>query len=198
MKKFKAFLGIQKNGVAQKEILIAAMGGFLSIFFILHITNYFASGLAGVLIAASMGSSAVLLFAVPQGELSQPWPLIGGHFFSACIGVLLYKLVPDIYLAAALVVGLSIAAMYYARCIHPPGGATALAIVIGGTDIATLGFNYVLTPVLLNSMVMVLLAVLLNYPFAWRRYPAVWLVRADALAGEKSQETNVDERANWK
>ena len=56
--------------------------------------------------------------------------------------------------------------------IHPPGGATALSAVVGGAGVEALGFLFVLTPVLLNVTVILLVAVLFNYPFAWRRYPA--------------------------
>ena len=82
MKNLIKYLGIQKDTTAHKEKFISAIGGFLGIFLILHITNYFVPGIAGALIVASMGASAVLLFAVPHGPLSQPWPLIGGHIIS--------------------------------------------------------------------------------------------------------------------
>lgn len=62
--------------------------------------------------------------------------------------------------------------MHQLKCIHPPGGATAFTAVMGGTAIRELGFGYVLCPVMLNAGVMLLLAVLINYPFHWRRYPA--------------------------
>ena len=68
--------------------------------------------------------------------------------------------------------------MHYLRCIHPPGGATALSAVIGGEGVHSLGYHFVLTPVLLNVLVIVVVAVLFNYPFAWRRYPAAWKKRA--------------------
>jgi CBS-domain-containing membrane protein len=62
--------------------------------------------------------------------------------------------------------------MHYLRCIHPPGGATALAAVVGGDSVQALGYQFVFTPVLLNVLVIMAVAVLFNYPFAWRRYPA--------------------------
>ena len=37
--------------------------------------------------------------------------------------------------------------MHYLRCIHPPGGATALAAVIGGAEIHSLGYYYILIPI---------------------------------------------------
>ncbi len=62
--------------------------------------------------------------------------------------------------------------MYYLRCTHPPGGATALFAVIGGESIHDLGYQYVLTPVLLNAVVLVLIAFLFNYAFPSRKNPA--------------------------
>jgi CBS-domain-containing membrane protein len=118
-----------------------------------------------------MGASAVLLFAVPHGALSQPWPVLGGHVISALIGVSCAKFIPLPLLAAAFSVALAIGAMHYLNCIHPPGGATALSAVIGGDAIHQLGFQYVLTPVLLNTIIVLIVAILFNYPFHWRRYP---------------------------
>jgi CBS-domain-containing membrane protein len=66
---------------------------------------------------------------------------------------------------------LAIVAMRLGRCIHPPGGGTALVAVIGGTGITTLGYQYVLAPVLLNALIIFVAAFLVNAPFAWRRYP---------------------------
>jgi CBS-domain-containing membrane protein len=63
--------------------------------------------------------------------------------------------------------------MHITRCIHPPGGATALIAVIGGSDVHALGYSYALLPVGLNVLVMLAVAVVFNYLFAWRRYPAV-------------------------
>ena len=130
-------------------------------------------GLQGAaLVVASMGASAVLLFAVPHGTLSQPWPVFGGHVLSAIIGVACYRLIPHPIFAAGVAVGLAIGTMYYLRCLHPPGGATALTAVIGGDTIHALGFDFVLEPVALNATVLLLAATAINSPFKWRRYPA--------------------------
>ena len=94
-----------------------------------------------VYIVPSMGASAVLLFAVPHSALGQLWNVIGGHLISAAIGVACYQWLPSNGIAAGASVGLAIGAMYYTRCIHPPGGATALAAVIGGQNIHALGYR---------------------------------------------------------
>lgn len=123
---------------------------------------------AGVLVA-SMGASAVLLFCVPEGRLSQPWPLLGGHIVSAMIGVTCALNIANPTFAAALAVGASIFAMQVLSCTHPPGGATALAAVVGGPATRALGYRYVLTPVLLNVGVMLIAAYVLHSPK--RSYP---------------------------
>jgi CBS-domain-containing membrane protein len=129
---------------------------------------------ASILVVSSMGASSVLLFAAPHGPLSQPWPFAGGHLVSALCGVIAAKLIGEPFLAAAVAVAAAIGFMYWLRCLHPPGGATALFAVMGGPAIVGLGFNYLFVPVLLNVIVLLIVAVLFNYPFAWRRYPQAW------------------------
>lgn len=169
----KKLLGVQIDVTPHKEKLISTFGGFMGIYGVLFMTQLFIPVPSASLIVASMGASAVLLFAVPNGPLSQPWPVFGGHVISAMIGVSVRLLVPDMLLAAALAVGLSIGAMYYLRCIHPPGGASALAAVVSGPEVEALGYGFVLAPVMINTSIILLIAWLVNYPFQWRRYPAV-------------------------
>lgn len=170
-KKILQLIGVQLDTTDHREKLISAVGGFIGILLILKITHFFVPGVAGALVVASMGASAVLLFALPHGPLSQPWPLVGGHVLSAMIGVTMHLLIDDIFLAGPLAVGISIAVMYYLRCIHPPGGASALAAVVSGPAVYALGYQFVLTPVLVNALVILVVALLVNYPFVWRRYP---------------------------
>jgi len=167
-------LGIEPNTTSHAEKLVSVLGGFLGILCILWISSHYLDLRDAALIVASMGASAVLLFAVPQGPLSQPWPLVGGHMVSALIGVTCARSVEPTLLAAALAVGLAIGAMYYLQCIHPPGGATALSAVIGGSAVQELGYRYVLTPVLLNVAIILITAVAVNALFPWRHYPAGW------------------------
>jgi CBS domain-containing membrane protein len=164
-------LGISSNKTSHREKIISGLGGLISIYCVLIISRHFLGAGAAGLIVASMGASAVLLFAVPHGPLSQPWAVAGGHTISALIGVSCYLFIPDLFVAAAVAVGLAITAMYYLRCIHPPGGATALTAVMAGAGVHTLGYRYLLTPVLLNVAVILGVALLFNFLFHWRRYP---------------------------
>ena len=161
----------EAHPASHTERVVSAVGGFLGILLILLVSGHELGLQGAATVVASMGASAVLLFAVPHGSLSQPWSVVGGHLVSAVIGVTCARWIHDPLTAAALAVGLAIGAMYYLRCIHPPGGATALVAVVGGPAVHALGYGYVLAPVLLNVLVIGTVAVLVNYPFRWRRYP---------------------------
>jgi CBS-domain-containing membrane protein len=158
--------------VSHTEKLISALGGFIAIFCILTISRWSVGADGAALIVASMGASAVLLFAVPHGLLSQPWPVFGGHILSAVVGVTCARFIPNEVLAASVAVGAAIGVMYYARCTHPPGGATALSAVVGGQAVHELGYQFVLTPILLNVLIILAIGFSFNFLFPWRRYPS--------------------------
>src|SRR3569623_405785 len=164
------------------EKFISALGALVAIFCVAAINAIAITDLGAPLIIASMGASAVLLFATPHSPFPQPWPVLGGQLVSGMIGVSCATYISDIRLAAALAVGLSLFAMYYLRCLHPPGGATALSAVIGGVTVHQLGFQYVAAPVMLDALVIIFVAVLFNYLFPWRRYP-LWLNAPPAAQG---------------
>ena len=120
----------------------------------------------------SMGATAVLVFALPHGPLSQPWAVLAGHLLSAAVALAILQFAGSGIVQSAVAVGLSIAAMHLTRCIHPPGGATALYIVQSASAGTMPQWSWLLWPVLGNVAVILLAAVALNYPFPWRRYPA--------------------------
>ncbi len=171
----RLLLGIERNTTRHGEKWISGIGAALGMLAVAGATAWSLGGAVtpgGVLVISSMGASAVLLFAVPHGALSQPWAVVGGHLISAAIGVTCQRLLPGHVWTAALAVGLAVGTMYYLRCIHPPGGATALTAVIGGPDIHALGYHYLLMPVLINVAAILAMAIVFNAVFAWRRYPA--------------------------
>lgn len=176
----RKLLGVELIEVTSSEKLIAAIGGGLAILVLLTISFWALPAPGAVAIVTSMGASAVLLFAVPHGQLSQPWPVLAGHTISALIGVTCARYINEPHLAAACAVGLAIGVMHQFKCIHPPGGATAFTAVMGGNAIRQLGFGFVLFPVLMNAVIMVGMAILINSAFPWRRYPASLTVAAPA------------------
>ena len=95
-------------------------------------------------------------------------------------------------IAASASVGLAIGVMYYARCLHPPGVARALSAVIGGPHIHALGYEYILTPIAINTVTILLVAVLFNALFLWRRYPTFLIPQESVLDSAHKDYAPVD------
>lgn len=165
---FRDFFPVSTN-TSIKESCYGALGAFVGLLGTALLCRW-GLGLEVHWLIAPMGASAVLLFAAPASPLAQPWSIVVGNGVSALMGVLSASLVADPALAAALAVMLAIAAMFLTRSLHPPGGAVALTAVIGGEGIRQLGAGYVLLPVLLNSLLLLLLALSYNRLLG-RRYP---------------------------
>lgn len=106
------------------------------------------------MIVAPMGASAVLIFNLPASPLGQPWPVIGGNLVSAAAGLLAGMAVGAPWLAGGLAVGLAIGGMALARCLHPPGGGTALLFALGATGAEHWGMEH-MWAVLANVVVLV-------------------------------------------
>lgn len=125
-------------------------------------------------LVAPMGASAVLVFGVPSSPLAQPWSVLGGNTLSALVGIACARWLGPPELAAAVAVGAAIALMLAMRCLHPPGGASALMMVLGGVTNPW----FALFPVLLNSALLAAAGMAWNnatrrpYPHAQRPAPA--------------------------
>src|SRR5690242_12091164 len=101
----RAWLGVELDPVSWKEKLASGIGGLISVFLVAIISRQFLHLTGAMVLIASMGASAVLLFGVPHGQLSQPWPVIAGHGFSAFIGVMCARHISSMALAGACAVG---------------------------------------------------------------------------------------------
>jgi len=170
----KAFLRLflpPPNTTSLSEKAISGFAALLGIALVMFISQQFLPAEDLPWVVASMGASAVLLFAVPLGTLSQPWSFVGGHLLSGVIGVSVAKLIPDIVIASAVAVSLAIFVMYLTHCLHPPGGATALSAVVGSSTVHELGYTFLLTPVALNVAVMLAFAFIINNLLPNRYYP---------------------------
>jgi len=169
---FSHMLGVDGTTVSHTERIVSAIGGFVAIFVVIFVGRQLLSFDHPGILVASMGASAVLLFAVPHGPLSQPWNVFGGHLVSAVVGVSCAKYITSDIVAASAAVGIAVGAMYYLKCIHPPGGATALSAVVGGGAVHDIGYQFVVMPVMLDVLLILAVAILFNMLFSWRHYPA--------------------------
>ena len=133
-------LGYQPGHTGLREKLVSSVTACLSILFLLLIVQYVELGLPfKMLVLASMGASAFLLFVTPHSPMAQPWPVVAGHLVSAFIGVACAQWIDNAPLAAAIAVLLSIFAMHVLHCLHPPSAATAMIAVLGGPEVHAIG-----------------------------------------------------------
>ncbi|MFN4228872.1 HPP family protein [Parvibaculum sp.] len=124
----------------------------------------------GLYLIAPFGASAVLLFAVPNSPLAQPWSAIVGNTIAALVGVTICLNIPDPALRIALAVGFTVALIGFARAVHPPAGAVAMTAAMNPEAIAELGYWFALMPVALGTFVLVAAATAYAH-LTGRRYP---------------------------
>ncbi len=162
--------------VSLSEIGWSWIGAFLGIAAVAYINFNKLEGTDLVMIIGSFGASAVLVYGAIKSPLAQPRNLMGGHVFSAVIGVACYQFFdPYMWLASSVAVATAIAFMHATKTLHPPGGATALIAVIGSDKIHDLGYFYAIVPVGLGALIMLVVAVMVNNIPKSRRYPEFWI-----------------------
>lgn len=120
---------------------------------------------------ASMAAAAVLLYAAPHSPMAQPWPLVCGNLVSGLIGWSWSLVIADPVLAAACAVGTAVAVMYLLNCLHPPGGATAMIMVLGATQFHQHGWAWAAATVAANTLLSLVLALSINGLLPGRHYP---------------------------
>lgn len=147
------------------DAITGAFGGLISICTLLLLTKYTDS----IWLMASFGGSCVLAFVVWNAPLSQPRNIIGGHFISAAIGLLVFQVMGTSIGSISIAIGLTVFCMAYLGCIHPPAGANPIIIMIEGYK-----WSYLFMPVLLGAVIIVIYAVLINNLRQTRKYPLFW------------------------
>lgn len=157
------------------DILPGVLGCAVAFLLIGFLHGLFVEALAHPLLMAPFGASAALVFGAPKSPLAQPRNVILGHAISALIGVTIYKLVGGNDIAGiCLAVPLAIGLMNLTGTFHPPGGATAFMAVAGGEGIHSLGYWFVLSPCIAGSILMILIALVVNNIPSHQRYPLFW------------------------
>jgi CBS domain-containing membrane protein len=144
--------------MSEKEFIISIMGAFIATLIASFFSNTILQAEDMPLILASTGASAILIFSLPFSPVSQPWNLVGGHLVSAFVGVSCYLFVPNELVASSLSIPLSMLLMHYLRCMHPPGGATAITAVVGGANVHALGYAFIIIPVFFNAIILLSIA----------------------------------------
>jgi CBS domain-containing membrane protein len=147
------------RSMSKPELTVSVVGALVAMLLASFFSSAILSAEGTQIILASTGATAILVFGMPHVEASQPWNIVGGHLVSAFIGVTCYHLIPIDILAASAAIPLAMLAMHLLRCMHPPGGATAITAVIGGESVHHLSYAFMIVPVFFNAIILLSIAV---------------------------------------
>ena len=152
----------------KKEVFKKALiAGIFSVFTIGILTVLTYKSVFGLFLAASFGSSMVLLFGFPESPFAQPKNVFFGHLITALVGVIFVNLIPlPIYISIALAVGIGIFFMILFNVVHPPAGGNPVMVIIGSVS-----YEYLLFPIISGCFVIIILAILINKFILKKNYP---------------------------
>jgi CBS domain-containing membrane protein len=174
-------------GATLRDRLVAGLGAAIGIGVTAILSRLLIGSEPGLpLLIASFGASAVLVYAVPASPLAQPWPVIGGNTVSALFGMLVGRVIPDPAIAGGVAVGGSILLMSLLRCLHPPGGGTALFAALGNAA-GPYPFSAAFLPIGLDAVVFVGIGLLFHrlsghsYPHRPATVPPVALLHREDI-----------------
>jgi CBS domain-containing membrane protein len=145
-----------------------------------------------LIVFASSAASAVLLYAVPHSPMAQPWPMVAGNLLSGMVGWTCSLLIPDPVVAAGCAVGLAVFLMHLSHCLHPPGGATAMIMVLGANQFHQHGWGWSASAVLANVIFSLLLALLINNLIPGRHYPMRRAAMPQTVAGSALGQEDIE------
>ena len=154
LKKHYAFyLGGDQPPVSWLERLRSVFGAFLGLSLVI-LTARFLGERSGIdeWLMASLGASALLVFALPGSPMAQPWAVIAGNTLSAVVGISCFHLIGESLLAMPVAAALSIFGMFMLRCLHPPAAAVALIVILGQIG----HYRYAFFPVMVDSILLIL------------------------------------------
>ena len=121
----------------------------------------------GLFLIASFGSTMVLLYGYPESPFAKPKNIFFGHLLTAFVGVFFVNYVPlPIYLIIPLAVGAGVGLMIILNVTHPPAGGNPIIVIMGSVS-----FEYLISPVISGSIIVIVFGVILNKFIAKRKYP---------------------------
>ena len=132
-------------------------------------TNY------GLWLAASFGSSVVVVFGYPENEFAQPKNVLLGHLLCTLVGIIfvtLFNITQDrsiFFIAIGLAVGISVMLMMAFKITHPPAGGNTIVVMLTQNS-----FHFLIFPIMVGAITIIIGGVIYNRLILKRKYPLTW------------------------
>jgi len=157
--------------------LLSGIGAGITIGILTYITfeSFLAGTTYGLWLAASFGSSVVVVFGYPDNEFAQPKNVLLGHLLCAFVGIIfvtLFKISQDrtiFFLAIALAVGISVMLMMAFKITHPPAGGNAIVVMLAQDS-----FHFLIFPIMVGTITIIIGGVIYNRFILKKKYPLKW------------------------
>jgi CBS-domain-containing membrane protein len=133
-------------------------------------TNY------GLWLAASFGSSVVVVFGYPENEFSQPKNVLLGHLLCALVGIIfvtLFNITQDrsiFFITIGLAIGISVMLMMAFKITHPPAGGNTIVVMLTQDS-----FQFLVFPIMVGAITIIIGGVIYNRFILKKNYPLKWL-----------------------
>ena len=157
--------------------LLGGIGAGVTISILAYIT--YQSALAGsnygLWLAASFGSSVVVVFGYPNNEFAQPKNVILGHLLCTLVGIIfvtMFKITQDrsiFFLALGLAIGISVMLMMAFKITHPPAGGNTIVVMIAQDS-----FQFLIFPIMVGAITIVIGGIIYNRFILKKNYPLRW------------------------
>jgi len=158
--------------------LLGGIGAGVTIGILAYIT--FQSILAGtnygLWLAASFGSSVVVVFGYPENEFAQPKNVVLGHILCALIGIIfvtLFNITQDrsiFFITIGLAIGISVMLMMAFKITHPPAGGNTIVVMLTQDS-----FQFLVFPIMVGAITIIIGGVIYNRFILKKNYPLKWL-----------------------
>ena len=153
IKRYSFYFGGDQPAVSWAERLRSVFGAFIGLMLVIATAKYLGElNNISEWLMASLGASALLVFALPGSPMAQPWAVIAGNTLSALVGISVLHVVNEPLIAMPLAASLSILGMFVLRCLHPPAAAVSLIVVLGHV----IHYRYAFFPVMIDSILLIL------------------------------------------
>ena len=157
--------------------LLGGIGAGITIGILAYITfqSVIAGTNYGLWLAASFGSSVVVVFGYPENEFAQPKNVLLGHLLCALVGIIfvtLFNITQDrsiFFIAIGLAVGISVMLMMAFKITHPPAGGNTIVVMLAQNS-----FHFLIFPIMVGAITIIIGGVIYNRLILKRKYPLTW------------------------